>query len=314
MLRLRERQEVGLLPASSCAAADGKRWAEWPTWLLAATIYGGWGALTWHSQSLPWWVVLPLGAFLIAWHNSFQHEAIHGHPTSRDWLNSILALPPLGLWIPYFIYRDAHQRHHRTAALTCPVRDPEAFYVSGDRWRRAGRLSCGLLLVNQSLLGRLTIGPAVAIFQILTTELRQSARDGRRRAIWMAHIAAVGVIALWVVWVCGIPAWRYVLLFAYPGLSLTLLRSFAEHRPAIRNAHRTAVVEGDWLTRLLFLNNNLHAVHHVWPGIPWYRLRHVYLRKKQQVLAHNGGHVYGGYLELARRYLLRPKDLPVHPG
>lgn len=314
MLRLRDGQDACLSSAPPSAPASGKREVEWPTWRLCATIYGGWGALTWHSQALPWWVVLPLGAFLVAWHNSFQHEAIHGHPTSRAWLNSILAFPPLGLWIPYFSYRDAHRRHHRTAALTCPAHDPEAFYVSGDRWRRAGRLNRGLLLANQSLLGRLTIGPAIVIFGMLASELRQSARDGRRGVIWITHIAAVGGIAAWVVWVCGIPAWKYVLLFAYPGLSLTLLRSFAEHRPAACNAHRTAVVEGDWLTSLLFLNNNLHVVHHLWPDIPWYRLRGVYSREKAKVLAHNGGHVYAGYLELARRYFLQPKDLPVHPG
>lgn len=303
-----------MFSASPHASPRAIRQIEWPTWLLAATIYGGWGALTWYAQALPWWVVLPVGGFLVAWHNSFQHEAIHGHPTSRAWLNAILALPPLGLWIPYFIYRDVHRRHHGTAALTCPARDPEAFYINRDGWRRAGWLSRRLLLVNQTLLGRLTIGPALAILRTWTSELRLSARDRRRAAIWLAHIAAVSLIALWVVWVCGIPAWKYVLLFAYPGLSLTLLRSFAEHRPAACDAHRTAVVEGGWLTRLLFLNNNLHAAHHMWPDIPWYRLRRVYLRRKTQVLAHNGGHIYGGYLDLARRHLLQPKDMPVHPG
>ena len=186
--------------------------------------------------------------------------------------------------------------------------------MPGDWWRQASPLNRGLLLVNQSLLGRLTIGPALTIFRMLVSEFRISIGDRRRAAIWIAHIAAVGLIAFWVVWVCGIPLWKYVLLFAYPGLSLTLLRSFAEHRPAAHNPHRTAVVEGDWLTSLLFLNNNLHVVHHLWPDIPWYRLRNVYLREKTHVLAHNGGHVYGGYLELARRYLLLPKDSPIHPG
>ena len=65
---------------------------------------------------------------------------------------------------------------------------------------------------------------------------------------------------------------RYLLLFVYPGTSLTLLRSFAEHPAATEPGHRVAIVERAGPFSLVFLNNNLHAAHHRAPGIAWYRL------------------------------------------
>ena len=37
-------------------------------------------------------------------------------------------------------------------------------------------------------------------------------------------------ILIWVIGVCGMPFWVYVACFVYPGVSLAMVRSFAEHR------------------------------------------------------------------------------------
>ena len=293
------------------------RWQriEGPTWLLAAAIYGGWGLATWHYQALPWWAAWPLGAWLVAWHNSFQHEALHGHPTRRTWFNTALAVPPLGLWMPYPIYRDRHIEHHGVERITDPVADPESFYVDARRWRRMGAVPRALLTFNNTLLGRLTVGPAIAMVLFWRDELRRlTGGDTRDLGAWLGHGLAVAAVLYWVLAVCDIPLAAYVLSFAYPGLSLTLLRSYAEHRPQERPDHCTAIVEGGRLARLLFLNNNLHLVHHTWPGIPWYALPAVYRATRRTMRAGNGGYVFSGYGDVARRFLLRPKDLPVHPS
>jgi len=39
---------------------------EWPTLAVAAAVYGGFGLATWHHESVPWWLLLPLGGFLVA--------------------------------------------------------------------------------------------------------------------------------------------------------------------------------------------------------------------------------------------------------
>ena len=58
------------------------------------------------------------------------------------------------------------------------------------------------------------------------------------------------------------PFWQYVLLFAYPGISLMLVRSFCEHRAHEEMGGRTIIVEASPFWSLLFLNNNLHVAHH----------------------------------------------------
>src|SRR4051794_40020078 len=103
---------------------------EWPTVALAVGIYGAFLLTTWYSALLPWWLMLPLGAVITAFHGSLQHEVIHGHPTRLRWLNDALGKPVLWLWLPYEIYRELHLRHHRNDILTDPLADPESYYVT----------------------------------------------------------------------------------------------------------------------------------------------------------------------------------------
>jgi hypothetical protein len=55
---------------------------EWPTLALGAVIYAMFVGLTWFYALLPWPVVVIGGGVVVAWHGSFQHELIHGHPTA----------------------------------------------------------------------------------------------------------------------------------------------------------------------------------------------------------------------------------------
>ena len=93
-----------------------------------------------------------------------------------------------------------------------------------------------------------------------------------------------------------------------------LVRSFAEHRADAIVARRTAVVESAGPFALLFLFNNLHAAHHRWPAVAWYRLPALYAAHRTEIADANGGLVYNGYREMFARFLLRRHDDPVHPG
>ena len=285
---------------------------EAPTWAVTVAVYGGWGLLTWFHAAVPVWLLVPIGGMLIAWHGSLQHETIHGHPTSRRWLNTALGWPPLGLWMPYAIYRESHLLHHNNRQLTEPGADPESFYLTAEDWDRYGPVRRALCLVNQTLLGRLTIGPALVIGGFVAGEVQRMARGDRRHlGIWLRHGIAVALILGWVSLVCGIPLWLYLAGFVYPGLALTLLRSFAEHRAAPDPVDRTAVVHANPLFALLYLNNNLHVAHHARPALAWYRLPDFNREIGGDRQARRGAGLYAGYGALAWRYLLRPIDHPV---
>lgn len=282
---------------------------EWPTIGLALVIYGAWLGLTWVADSLPLIALVPLGGLICAWHGSLQHEITHGHPTGSRAINRAIAGPPLSLWLPFAVYRDTHIEHHRADEIADPARDPESFYLAPDTWDRSGRARRAVARVNHTLVGRMLLGPPLVIAATWRAELCRA-----RLATWIGHALAVAAVMVWVVGVCGLHPLIYIAAFVYPGMSLTLLRSFAEHRPGGDPEHRNAVVEAHPLWAALFLNNNLHAVHHADPRRPWYRLPARYRAERAAILAANGGYLIRGYGELVRRYAIRVKGSPVHPG
>ena len=290
------------------------RAVEWPTIALLVTVYGGFAALTyWHSVLTGWQLFLA-GGLLVCLHGSLQHEAVHGHPTQSRWLNALLVFPSLWLWVPFEIYRKTHLAHHRNDLLTDPTADPESYYVTPEHWAELGPLARGLLVVHNSLAGRLILGPFVCLYRLVTGEAaRLLAGDGSNLRAWGLHALSVTLVLAWVIGVCDLPLATYLLCFAYPGLSLTLLRSFLEHQARAEVGQRTVLVEAGPLFSLLFLNNNLHAVHHAEPGLAWYKIPARYRESRDALLAENGGYRMRGYAEVFARYLLWAKESPVHP-
>jgi fatty acid desaturase len=270
------------------------------------------GVVAGHA-ALPWFVSVPVLALLGALHGSLQHEAIHGHPTPWQRVNTALVWVPATLWCPFPEYRASHLAHHANE-LTVPGLDPESFYVDVDSWEAAGPLTRLVMRINRTLLGRMVIGPPVMIGAALRRAALDAWREpGGRARMWAAH--ALGAAVLWwlVVGVAGLPWWEYLLGAVWGGTSLTLLRSFAEHRAPTAGGSASAVVRSRWLG-LLYLHNNLHHTHHALPGAPWYALPQLHADLGSDEIARAGAGLYDGYGDVARRYLVRPFDTPVHPG
>jgi fatty acid desaturase len=288
---------------------------EWPTLALAAVIYGGWIAMTWWHDLVPMWLLIPVGAWLVAWHSSLQHELLHGHPTASARINHALGFPPLSLWLSYGRFRASHLRHHRDEHLTDPLDDPESAYVEPGRWQNLNPLCRALIRAQTTLLGRLVLGPAWIAGNFLLAELRGiAAGDRARMRTMIGHLCGIMLVALWVKTACDMSLWFYLLAIVYPGTSLLLIRSFAEHRAADQVGERTAIVENAWLLGPLFLFNNLHAAHHERPKLPWYRLPRWYRANRDRLVAQNCGQVYNGYGEVFRRFLVSPHHAPAHPS
>jgi fatty acid desaturase len=288
---------------------------EGPTWLVAIAIYGAWFLLIWYHAYIPWWLMIPLGGYVVAWQFSLQHETIHGFRGVPAWFRWAVAMPPLGLWFPYPMYRKSHSIHHRNTYLTVPGEDTESYYVRQADWARIGKLQRGILMVNQTLAGRLLIGPLIRLWKMGQREIgRLRHHDYQNVPHWCVHAVLLAILFWFVSGVCGMPAWQYILLLAYPGMSLGLLRAFIEHRAAPRPGQRVAIVESNVVFSLLFLYNNLHTAHHLKPVMPWYELPRFYRENREKLLKHNGDFVFPGYAEIARRWLFRPVFVPIHPS
>jgi fatty acid desaturase len=287
-----------------------------PTLGVAFAVYGGYVLLTWFFRDLPIWFAAPLGAVWLTWHGSLQHETIHGHPTPSRRVNTALAGPPLSLWIPYRIYRATHLQHHRHGGrhLTEVSRDPESFFLRPGTLARSGSLRRAVYLANCTLVGRLTIGPALAVLRFWWLESRRAlAGDRRCRTIWARQAIAVATVLVWTTGICHIPIVVYALFIVYPSISLNHLRSFAEHRADPEPSLRTAAVEAHPVWALIFLNNNLHIAHHAHPKIPWYQLPRLWRLMRGSAI--EAGLVFDrGYRQLVDSYLIRPVISVEHPG
>jgi fatty acid desaturase len=246
-------------------------------------------------------------------HSSLQHEALHGHPTRSAALNEALVFLPLGLLFPYRRFKSLHLKHHHNAALTDPYDDPESFYYAVADWHRVPAWLQAILDFNNTFLGRFLIGPLVMLVGFVASEVRlvQKGEWHVLRA-WAHHILGVCLVFGWTLAVCGIEVWVYVVA-AYLGLSILTVRTFAEHQAHEAPGARTVIVEASPVFGLLFLNNNLHYVHHEHPRVPWYALPALYRSRREEFLAANESYTFAGYGEMLRRYLFRRKSPVPHP-
>ncbi|MFT4742895.1 MAG: fatty acid desaturase [Yoonia sp.] len=279
---------------------------SWPTLALIIIVYAAWGGLLFVD---PWWISGPLLAIMIALQASLQHEVLHGHPFKNSRKNMALVWLSLSVVIPFTRFRDTHLAHHQDALLTDPYDDPETNFLDPLVWNKLPRAAQVVLLLNNTLLGRLIIGPALGLIAFVQSEWRGRTPTTMRQ--WVGHLPAVGIV-LCAVSLSPQSLWTYGFA-VYLALSILKLRTFLEHQPAERASHRSVIVERGGLFGFLFLNNNLHVVHHMHPNVRWYRLPQLYRANKAHYLRCNGGYVYPSYCAIARAYAWRRKDPVAHP-
>lgn len=286
---------------------------DWPTLVLIVICYAGWAGVTVWLAAVSLWLAVPATALLIALQSSLQHEVIHGHPFRTQWINAAMVLPSLNLAIPYLRFRDTHLDHHKDAILTDPYDDPETNYVDPLVWDAMTGFVRRMLAFNNTLLGRLMVGPLVG--QIFFVRRECDLIIGGDRAValgWLVHLVTAALVLAWVTMVTAMPIWAY-LLAAYLGLSLLKLRTFLEHQAHSSARGRTVVIEDRGIFALLFLNNNYHVVHHIHPRVSWFGLPALFRANRAKYLSVNHGYYYRSYASVIARHLFRPKDPVAHP-
>lgn len=284
---------------------------DWPTlalivlvlivWTGALLLPDGWGAVA--------FVLLVLA---LTMHSSLSHELLHGHPFGHASAETAMGLWQPGLFVPYLRFKRTHLAHHKDANLTDPYDDPESNYFDPAVWQGLPPLMRGLLRVNNTLAGRIALGPAIGMFAFVRSDLK-AAWAGDRVIVrdWVAHIPGV-VVTLWAVSSSALGIWIY-LLACYGALSVLRIRTFLEHQAHDRVSGRTVIIEDRGPLGFLFLNNNLHVVHHMHPTVAWYRLWPLYLSQRERFVTRNHGYVIPSYGDVFRRYFWRAKDPVAHP-
>ena len=284
---------------------------DWPTlvllvvvvlvWAIALWLPAGWGALG--------FVLLVLALTL---HSSLSHEFLHGHPFGHAGAETALGLWQPGLFVPYLRFKQTHLAHHRDANLTDSYDDPKSNYLDPVVWESLSPWLQGLLRVNNTLAGRIVLGPAIGMFAFVRSDIK-AAWAGEQAIVrgWCAHIPGV-VLTLCAVSASPLSLWTY-LLACYGALSVLRIRTFLEHCAHDHVSGRTVIIEDRGPLGFLFLNNNLHVVHHMHPSVSWYRLWPLYLSERERFVTRNHGYVFTSYAAIFRRYFWRAKDPVAHP-
>ena len=288
------------------------RAVEWPTLLMLALTYAVWsaGTMVWDHTAL---LSIVLTAVAVAQFSSLQHEVLHGHPFESQWINEALVFPALALVVPYVRFKDTHLQHHYDPNLTDPYDDPESNYLDPKVWEARSRFAQKILRLNNTLLGRMVLGPAVGTWYFVKGDIALvKAGDARVRLAWVLNAVGVAMVLVWL-WAVGtMPVLAYVLA-VYLGMSLLKIRTFLEHRAHEKFRARTVIIEDRGPLSYLFLNNNFHVIHHCMPNVPWYDLPGLYAARREHYQRRNEAYVYRSYGDIFRLYFLRAKDPVPHP-
>jgi len=286
---------------------------EWPTVALIIGCYGAWlgaGLFLWPSFPVAALIVMVLA---VALHSSLVHEVLHGHPTRNALVNEAFVFLPVGLAWPFRRFKTLHLRHHADERLTDPLDDPESYYQALWHHETMPGWLKALLHVNNTMAGRFILGPWLSVIGFFIDDgKRILAGDRDIRKAWLLHLLGLVVVLPVVRFGFGMPLWLYVLVPAWFGQSIIAIRTFAEHQWSENPEGRTIIVERSPLS-FLFLNNNLHFVHHKKPAVAWYRLPGLFRADRDNWLKANNGYTYPNYLALMKAYAFRAKEPVVHP-
>lgn len=246
----------------------------WPTILFALGAGGAWIATVLLALTglIPLMLAVPLAAVLTYANYTVLHEAVHGSiagtQRSLRWLNE--ALGYVAAWIlmmPLTAHRHEHVAHHRH---TNKVSEDPDFHVAE---------------MNQSL-------PAAvrAALRAYTTqfsyyfEKRWAHAPVKQNVILCAEIVAalgprVAVIAAGY-WVEGLAL--FVVAWLLGATILLYLFAYLVHHPDARQGRYvdTATIIPPRLLRApltwLWLFQNYHSIHHLFPRVPFYSYARLY--------------------------------------
>lgn len=204
----------------------------------------------------PAWAVVTVNAACAYAQFTVLHDALHRSASRVTWLNELLGYAAtLALCGPYAAIRRNHLHHH--AHTNDPREDPD-FWVAGATWLSvAWRCLTMLQMHYWSYLTRLRRRDSAFVQSVVTIV-----------AILFAHAWAWRAGHLRDLLLC----WTLPAQLAVAALALTF--DYWPHRPhTARGRFRdTANLLPGWLDPF-FLCQNLHAVHHLFPQLPWYRYR-----------------------------------------
>jgi len=204
----------------------------------------------------------------VAIHFAFTiwHEAVHHNISRHRFVNDAAGI--LGVFpymAPFYVEKWFHLQHH---ALLNRRDDPNFIYMDGPLWQLPFRYP--------------------RVLRYARKRMRDDPRTPRQRIadrVPLAVVASIYAIASWQ----GVFLDVVLLWFVPVVLSKLVMDWYVNYLPHVGlppdRFRGTRIIDVPWLTVLL-LGHNYHAVHHLWPKIPWHRYRSTYVQKLDYLREH----------------------------
>ena len=242
------------------------------------------------NGTIPLWLGLILNTVVASTFYMPMHEATHGNiwgrTTSGKWVEDLIGmLCAIPLGFSYKAHRPSHMRHH--AHTNDPLKDPD-FHTAGP-----------MHTVLKSWYGQVMLTTFLPVFAFIPAARRilpttmlvmMRAETGSKKTGLIQLRFWLLTNAFLVIAILNGYGWQAVMLWYLPSRlqALWLLTIFAwfPHHPATKVGRyvdtRIAVFPGSrWLIR----GHDHHAVHHLFPRVPHYRLRKLWAEIADDMVA-----------------------------
>ncbi len=220
------------------------------------------------SLALPLWLHVILGVIPIHLAFTLWHEAVHGTVSNRRWVNNTVGV--LGMFpylTPYFMQKFIHLDHHKY--LNQSSKDPNQIYAAGPFWQLPFRYLRAIAYAKKVL-----------------------AEDPRNQNMRISDTAILILVAL----IFGVSIWQsffldllclWILPLIIGKLFMDWYINYLPHTglPPDRFLG-TRIIDVKWFTPLV-LCHNYHAIHHLWPKVPWHQYIARFQEKREYLNEHH---------------------------
>ncbi len=247
----------------------------WPTIFVLFISFIGFGLSTYALLSglLSPFVTVPISAFFVFWSFTPLHEAVHRSLSKTKWLNDAIGTFSAQLLLPGFstsLYRYLHVTHH---SRTGQDNDPDLKFTQNNL------LYCW---VNSAFLDVLWTRFYFSVWS--DRPFGERARFALGLVLYVSMFVAAFTSPYTV---------EFIVAFLMPMLlgrvvTVYLLatiqhRKGHEQRLDLIGATSIQDVNSKWWHHLFMLGQSQHLIHHLYPGVPWYKYDPIWRVAKDKI-------------------------------
>jgi vanillate O-demethylase ferredoxin subunit len=235
----------------------------WPTIAILLISFAGFGMSTYAylTGALSPFITIPLSGFFVFWSFTPLHEAVHRNLSTISWLQDYIGTFSAQLLLPGFstsLYRYLHVTHH---SRTGQANDPDLKFTEDNI------LMCWLYS---------------AFLDVIWTRFYFSVWSERPKGERARFsLGLVLYLTMFVVAFSSPYLVEFIIAFLLPmffgRVLVVYLLATIQHRKGheqrVDPIGATSVqdVDSKWWQHLFMLGQSQHLIHHMYPGVPWYK-------------------------------------------